>query len=76
MPILPARLQQNSFQENGKSSIFPVSRQIIPQVEHHCMQGEPLGQHSWKTQGYIYLEESLCSILYQPPNTGNDLNAR
>ena len=75
MPTLPARLQHNILQENGKFSIYPMSGQIIPPVEHCCIQDELLGLHSQKALGYIHPGESSYNILYQPSNTGNDLYA-
>ena len=76
MPTLPARLQHNIIQENRKLSIYPKYGQIIPPVEHCCIQDELLSPHSWKAQGYICSGEISCNILYQPPNPGNDLYAR
>ena len=76
MPILPARLQQDIIQESGEFSIYPMSEQIIPSVEHCCLQDELLGPHNWKAQGCIYSGESSCSIPYQPTNAGNYLYAK
>ena len=54
--------------QDGKFLMYPMSGQIIPAVEHCCVQDELLGLHSWKACGHICFGESACSILYHLPN--------
>ena len=59
-----------------ENSWSTLSGQIIPSVEHSCIQDKLLGLHSQKVQGYVCSWKSSHSVLYQPSNAVNGLHTR